>query len=53
MIILCIFLLPKDKVPSIPTESGKTTKPTPIINRVIEVDVSPMITIESIDLNNF
>ena len=52
MISLCITLLPNDKVQAIPADIGKIIKPIPVIDRVIEVDVSPMITIESNDFNS-
>ena len=51
MIILCKTLLPSDKVLAIPADIGKINKATPVIDGVIEVDVAPMITIESIDSN--
>ena len=51
MIILCNTLLPHDRVHAIPADIGKIIKPTPVIDRVIEVDVAPMITIESTDSN--
>ena len=51
MINLCNTLLPKDRVQAIPADMGKIFKPIPIIDRVIEVDVAPMITILSADSN--
>ena len=45
MINLCNILLPNDKVHAIPADIGKIIKPMPVIDRVIEVDVAPMITI--------
>ena len=51
MINLCNTLLPKDRVPAIPADIGKLIKPIPVIDRVIEVDVAPMITILSTDSN--
>ena len=51
MINLCNTLLPKDKVQAIPTGIGKTIKPIPVTDKVIEVDVAPMIIIESTDSN--
>ena len=51
MIILCYTLLPKDRVQATPADIGAVTKPTPVIDRVREVDVAPMITIESTDSN--
>ena len=51
MISLCKFLLPNDRVQAIPADIGKTIKPIPVTDRVIEVDVAPMITILSTDSN--
>ena len=51
MIVLCITLLLNDRVQAIPADFGKTIKPIPVIDRVREVDVAPMITIESTDSN--
>ena len=51
MINLCNNLLPKDKPQAIPADIGKTINPIPVIDRVIEVDVAPMITILSTDSN--
>ena len=51
MIVLCNTSLPKDRVQAIPADMGKTIKPIPVIDKVIEVDVAPMITIDSIDSN--
>ena len=51
MINLCNTLLPDDSVQSIPADIGEIIKPIPVIDRVIEVDVAPMITILSIDSN--
>ena len=51
MIFLCNTLLPKDRVQAIPADIGKTIKPIPVIYRVIEVNVAPMITVESTDSN--
>ena len=51
MINLCNTLLPNDKVQAIPADIGKINKPTPVFDRVIEVDVAPMITILSNDSN--
>ena len=51
MIILCKALIPNDKVHAIPADNGKTIKSIPVIDKVIEVDVAPMITIQSIDSN--
>ena len=52
MINLCNILLPKDIPQAIPADIGKTIKPIPVDDRVIEVDVAPMITILSTDSNN-
>ena len=51
MIILCNTLLPNDRVQAIPADIGKIIKPIPVIDRVIEVDVAAMITIQSTDSN--
>ena len=51
MINLCNTLLPNDRPQAIPAEIGKIITPTPAIDRVIEVDVAPMITILSTDSN--
>ena len=51
MISLCNTLLPNDRVQAIPSDIGKTIKPIPVIDRVIEVDVVAMITILSTDSN--
>ena len=51
MIIICNILLVKDKVHAIPADIGKTIKPKSVIDRVIEVEVAPMITIASTDFN--
>ena len=51
MITLCKILLPIDRVQAIPADIGKTIKRIPVIDRVIEVDVAPMITTESTDSN--
>ena len=45
------ILLPKDRVQAIPADIGKIIIPTPVIDRVLNVDVAPMITIESTDSN--
>ena len=42
MIILCNTLLSNDGAHAILTDIGKIAKPTPIIERVIEVDVAPI-----------
>ena len=49
MISLCSTLLPNDKVHAIPADIGKIFKPIPGIDRIIEVDVSPIKTIVSSD----
>ena len=49
MINLCKILLPNDKPQAIPADIGKTIKPIPVSDRVIEVDVAAMITILSKD----
>ena len=51
MINLCNTLLPNDKPQAIPADIGTTIKPIPVIDKVIEVDVAPMITILSADPN--
>ena len=51
MINLCNTLLPNDKPQAIPADIGTTIKPIPVIDKVIEVDVAPMITILSADSN--
>ena len=51
MINLCNTLLPNDKVQAIPADIGKIIRPIPVIDRVIEVDLAPMITIEFTDSN--
>ena len=49
MIVLCNTLLPNDRVHAIPADIGKIIKPIPVTDRVIEVDVTPMITIVCTD----
>ena len=49
MIIVCDTLLLNDRVQAIRADIGKTIKPIPVIDKVIEVEVAPMITIESTD----
>ena len=51
MINLGNFLLPNERVQAIPADMGKINKPIPVINRIIEVDVAPMIIILSTDYN--
>ena len=48
---LCSILLPNDRVQAIPAVIGKIIKPIPVIDKVIEGDVAPMIMIESTDSN--
>ena len=49
MINLCNILLPKDRPQANPADIGKTIKPIRVTDRVIEVDVAPMITMLSTD----
>ena len=51
MINLCNILLPNDRVQAILADIVKMIKPTPVIDKVIEVDVAPMITMLSTDSN--
>ena len=51
MINLCNTLLPNGRVQAIPADIGKKIRLIPVIGRIIEVDVDPMITIESTDSN--
>ena len=51
MFILCNTLLPNDRVQAIPADIGKILKPRPVTDTGIEVDVAPMVTIESTDSN--
>ena len=51
MINLCNTLLPNDGVQAIPADIGKLIKPIPVIDKVIEVEVVAMMTIESTDSN--
>ena len=51
MINFCNSLLPSDRVHVIPADIGKTIKPIPVIDRVIEDDVTPMIIMLSTDSN--
>ena len=51
MINLCNTLLPNDRVQAIPAYIGKMIKPMPVIDRVIEVEVTAMIMILSTDSN--
>ena len=45
----CYTLLPKDKVLALPADITKIIKLIPITDRIIEVDVAPIITIETTD----
>ena len=49
MINLCNTFLPNDKIQAIPADNGKIIKPKPLTGRLVEIDVAPMITIESTD----
>ena len=51
MSILCNTLLPNDKVHTIRAAFSKKIKLKPVVDRVIKVDVAPMMAIESIDSN--
>ena len=51
MVNLCNSSLPNGKVHGMPADIGKIFKPTPVIDKVFEVDVATMITIESTDSN--
>ena len=51
MINLCKILLPNDRVQAIPADIRKIIEPIPVIDRVVEVEVAPLITIESTDAN--
>ena len=51
MVNLGNTLLPKDRQQANPADIGKTINHTPVIVRVIEVDVVAMITILSTDSN--
>ena len=51
MINLCNILLPNDRAQAIPADIGNTIKPKPVTDKVIEVDVAPIITILSTDSN--
>ena len=51
MINLCNTLLPYDRKQAIIVDIGRIIKPTPVIDRVIEVDIALMIIILSIDSN--
>ena len=49
MINLCYTLLANDKAHAFPADAGKTIKPIPVIDKILEVDVAPIITIVSTD----
>ena len=49
MINFCDTLLPNDEPQAIPADIGRILKPKPVIDRVIEVEVAPMITMETSD----
>ena len=51
MINLCNILLCIDRVQAILAVIGKTIKPIPVIDRVIEVDFAPRIILLSTDSN--
>ena len=51
MINLCKTLLPSDRIHAMPADIGKTIKPIPVTDRVIEVDVAPVIILLSTDSN--
>ena len=51
MINLCNTLFPTVRVQAKPPDIGRTIKPIPVFDRVIEVDVAPMIIILSTDSN--
>ena len=51
MINLCNILLPNDRAQAIPADIGKIIRPIPVTDKVVEVDVAPMITILSTDSN--
>ena len=46
---LCNTLLPNDRVHAIPADIGEIIKPIPVIDRVIEANVAPMIILLSTD----
>ena len=48
---LCNTLLPNGRVQAIPVDIGKLFRPIQVIDRVIEVDVAPVILILSTDSN--
>ena len=50
--ILSNILLASDREQAIPVEIATTSKPIPVTNRIVGLDIAPVITIESIDSNN-
>ena len=51
MFNLCNTLLSNEKAHAIVADIGKIIKPIPVFDRVIEVDVNPVIAIVSTDTN--
>ena len=51
MVYLCNTLLPNDKPHANPADIGNIIEPIPVIDRVINVDIAAMKTIESTDSN--
>ena len=51
MIILCNTMLLSDKAQAIPADIVKLIKPIPLIDRVFDIDVAPIITFVSTDSN--
>ena len=51
MISLCNTLLLNDRVHAIPADISKILKPIPVVDKLIEVDVAPIITCVSTDSN--
>ena len=51
MISLCNILLPNDQPQAIPADMCKIIKAIPVIDKLVEVDVAPMITMLSTDSN--
>ena len=43
MIIFCNNLLPNNRTHGTPSDIGKVFKPIPVIERVIDVDVAPIL----------
>ena len=52
MITLCNTLLPSDKIHAIPADTGKTIKPIPVTDKIIEIDVAAIVTTLSFDYNS-